>query len=399
MYDPSIWYSIPYALVVAVFFSLYLYEATERKYYRILNIVPATKLYIFIFFMIFVGLRGFVFTDWINYIQVFRNTPTFPFFDWGDRSIGSMEYGFIFLIKLVKKFSDNYFVFVFISTLIDFILIYIIFKNEKSFALCMLFYYIFSTGGPGFRIEFNLMRNVKSILLFTISLKYIKENNFIKYLFLNVIGCFFHISALLYIPMYFFLKRDILIKHSLLLFVIGNIFYIFQIRWMHGVLNILADIIGGRLGFLLNVYIESETYSSAYGLNMAFFQKVISYAIIKSNEKKLLKSSDNVIYMNIFYMFIILNGFFSEMMIFIIRITMLFVMGYWIIFPRLYFLLSKKKKIIFLIGILLFGIVKMSVPSQIQFRYDNILFGYQSESERTRILRQVEIYNFRNNKR
>ena len=53
----------------------------------------------------------------------------------------------------------------------------------------------------------NGVRQSVAIMMFYYSFRYIKEQNLKKYLILNGIGCLFHSSAILFIPLYFVLNR------------------------------------------------------------------------------------------------------------------------------------------------------------------------------------------------
>jgi hypothetical protein len=386
-------YAIPYFAVFLFLNYLFLCERTERRYGQSLKtVIPLSKYAIFLWFMIFVGLRGYVFSDWKAYLFYFLRTNTSPFL-YVNNYVSSIEYGFIFFIKIIKLFTDNYFVFVFISSLIDYILLYIAFKDEKSFALCILFYYLFSLGGAGFRIEFNLLRNVKSILLFTISLRYISKKSPIKYFLLNICGCFFHITALFYLPMYFILNskkiKYFIINYSTLLFIIGCLVYFFKIQWIRPIFLLVIGKISGRLGFLLDVYLSTEgMFSKSTGVSILILQEFFFFMTIKYYEKKLIISDkSNSVYICVSYIYIFLSLYFSEILMFESRLVMLFIVGYWLLFPRLYYVVSKNTKYIFLLFFLLFAAAKYFVlPTHIMIRYDNQLFGIESSSTRASLI-------------
>ena len=163
------------------------------------------QFFIIVLMVVFFGFRGFIYTDWLNYYQVYDASPSlingaYPiklFFE------KPWEKGFLFYMIVCKTISSNYFFFQFVSCTIDFIILFNFFK--RIIPEYIIFGFILFVLFSGITIEFNLLRNSKAIMLFLISLKYIEEKNFVKYLILNSIGCLFHTTALLYLPLYFFL--------------------------------------------------------------------------------------------------------------------------------------------------------------------------------------------------
>jgi hypothetical protein len=220
-------------------------------------------------------------------------------------------------------------------------------------------------------------------MLFLLSIKCIGEKKIVKYLILNSIGCLFHISSIIYFPLYFLLNRKYPIKILLLLLLLGNFVYLFAIDWIKNILIFLGSIISTRLELLLKYYTASEIFSSSYGIGLGYLERQFSFFIILIFYGKLIKKSkDNVIFLNciVIYWFIFL--FCSEMLIIPQRITMLFVFSYWIIFPQLYTIISKKNKYIFLCILLIYGNLLLLQNNTIIHKYENILFGNSNYNQR-----------------
>ena len=369
-------YSIPY-IVFFLFFTLCFLMERNRVYlfdgYFLNN--PNHKLFFFILFVAFsliIGLRGLIASDWINYKNCFELIST-NLFQVPDVNGHNFEIGFQVLMKLCKIIYPNYHFFVLVSSLIDFLLFYHVVKNERSLFLCFLFFYIYS-GNTILGLEFNLMRNTKSILIFAVSLKYVRENNFIKYIFLNLVGVLFHTTSWLYMPAYFLLRMRYSRKLLISLFLIGNVIFIFQIKWLSAILCLFVGVIPGRIGYLLNSYLHSNIYASAFGISIGYIERFIVFLFIYYFYGKCDKS--RLPYYNCLFIYLLIILFFSEMNIFVTRVAVLFIIGYWFVLPEIYFKLKRTNKKVFLLSFIVYSIIKIFVSQQfIVVKYDNVLFN------------------------
>lgn len=345
---------------------------------------------IVVILLVFIGFRGFIYTDWISYYPFFNTAPTL-FDGWQTIVVffhSPWENGFLLYTILLRTVSANYFLFQLVSFVINLLVLFCFFKRviPKYIAFGFLFYILFS----GLVIEINLLRNSKSIMLFLISLKYLEEKKFIKYTIINILGSLFHITALLYIPLFFLLHKKYPKSVIMLFFAIGNILFIFQIEWFKLVLLQISTFIPGRLGILMNTYLDSYTFTSAYGISIGSLERFFSFILFFSLSGKLCKiNKNNLIYINAYYLYAFIFLYFSEMRIIPERIGILLIFSYWILYPQIYSFLEKKSKYIFLMLLLIYGILKMGVGHKaIITRYDNILLPHKSFSERVIILNE-----------
>ena len=74
------------------------------------------------------------------------------------------------------------------------------------------------------------------------------------------------------------------------------------------------------------------------------------------------------------------------------RVGLLFSFGYWVIYPQIYYLLSNKKKIYFLIIFLFYGILKCSACDNVLFWYENALLPHKSYEQRYPIMNEFNRY-------
>jgi len=391
----SITYSIPY-----IIFLLYLILLSLLEFRTINNGQEITKIrYLLILgFLFFFGLRGFVFTDWMLYYSIFDKLPTLweGGFDTlktvsetfeSDLEIGKSgyEFGFIFSTFLFKSLIPDYFSWVFLNVIIDVWLLDIFIRRYSPYYV-LSFIFFFAIGG--LNIECNLLRNIKSILLFLVSLKYLQDRKILPYMLLNGLGLLFHSSALIFIPLYFILHKQCPKWLMWGLFIVGNLLFLLKISYLQPLMLSFADLIGGRLGVQIKIYFALDYYSQPYGISLGYIERVLTFLLLIFFKEKLIElGKHNVLIINSYILYFIIFFFFSEVLIAVERLTLLFVFSYWIIYPSLYYIVRDKmfKGLVFSI-LVIFCLLKTTLTSSnVLSRYDNLLFGIEDFETRRMI--------------
>lgn len=380
-------YSIPYILLFFIYFLLFLWENRIRRKNTSIKGIRYIAIFIFI---IFFGCRGYIDTDFAVYHPLYEDAPTIfnsngivkYFSDINQDNLTRIEPGFKIFMIILKTCSSDYLFLQFVSSVIDVLFLDYIFKKySPQYILSFILFFIFS----GLIIELNLLRNIKSILLFIISLKYIQERNAIKFFILNGIGLLFHSSAIFYFPLYFFLHKKIPMVFVWIMFIIGNAIYLIQIKFITPIVIALGSLFGETYSLMAEVYSKSDLYNNGYGVTFGFFERLATFILFYSyynklddhlQDKKLL----NIFY-NSFFLYSVSYLFLSEYTVFIDRITALFVFSYWILYAQLYEVLNHRLKTIFATVMLFFGTYKMYKSNNFIIRnYQNILFDNPSIS-------------------
>lgn len=131
------------------------------------------------------------------------------------------ELGFTLINKFILLFSNDY-AGVFIIT--SFIFCFFIYKSiyEQSEDICYSIILLMVT--TSYFISLNIVRQCIGIAIFLYAIKYIKQNNFIRYLICIFIAITIHTSSIIYIPIYFLCKNKINLKVQILLLIIVAIF-------------------------------------------------------------------------------------------------------------------------------------------------------------------------------
>jgi hypothetical protein len=337
-------------------------------------------------FLFFFGLRGFVNTDWYNYYPYFEQLKTL--WSGGLRQLFASAYrfetGFELYSIIIKSICPNYFFWVFVSTVIDIALLHVIFKRYvKYYVLAFIVFFVVG----GCLMEINLMRNIKSILLFIFSLKYLQERRIMPYMLLNVLGVLFHISAIVYIPMYFLLHRKFPKPLLWAVFIVGNIIFLLQIEYIRPILTSIADLLGERLSYHL-----TNIYNHHYGFSIGYFERVLTYTLILLCYDKLLKQDKfNNVFINAYVLYFFFFFFFAEIQVMTERLPLLFIFSYWILYPQLFGIIKlRANKRIFILVFLCYSALKITIGNAgLVSKYDNLIFGIKSYEERKEIFEKV----------
>ena len=378
-------YSLPYIVFFLIFFILFLWENKLRKQDADIKVVRYVCMAVF---FIFFGFRGYLDTDFMLYYPLYESTPVITdtraitnFFSVNaDDFILKIEPGFKVLLVILKSISPNYFLLQIVSTLIDVLFLNYFFKKySPQYVLGFIMFCIFS----GLIIEINLLRNSKAIFIFIYSLQFLKERNPYKYFLCNCIGLLFHSSAIFYFPLYFFLHRRLHPAFVWGVFIVGNVLYLGQVRFVTPLVTALGSLLGGVYELMAEGYSQDSTYSSGYGITVGYLEKIAIFVLIYNYYKKIVEYVDDEGIVNIFFNLLFLSTstylLLSEFSVLIDRITTLFAVSYWILFPYLYASFERWAKMVFACVLLVFGIFRIYKTNFIITRkYENILWSNPS---------------------
>ena len=326
-----------------------------------------------IFLVLFLGTRGFLGWDWYFYYPSFMES-TYVY-----------EKGYMLYTSLIKGIFKNYIFYQMITTTIDFIALYCIFKRYCKYPI-MAFAIFFSL--QGLHIEVELLRNIKAIVLFLFSLKYIEERKIVPFLILNLLGVLFHTSTIVYIPMYFILKHRYRDKIMLSLFTLGSIYYIFDLKIFHFIFNLNLDVLPLILKEKVINYREVIPLNLVRGPNIFYLERAIVFFLTYRYEK------NNVI-KNSSYIWIFIFLFTSELSVVSLRIGVLFIYGAWLVLARSIERVEYKKCLLGVIFILCFIRIyrSMTFPgNKINYRYENVLFNRLDYEKREKELIESKKY-------
>ena len=374
-------YTIPYLILLLLLFYLSLYyEQTEDNSTRS-KVSYGCLLLILIFF----GFRGFIFDDWQIYYTLFQecsfenvwyNVYTYKNARW------TCEPGFTLLMATCKSLFDNYYFFNFICTVIVTALLFNFFRQQKfnNFPFAVILYLCFG----GIIMSTNLMRNTIAIMIFINDIKYIEERKPMPYFLLCLLAISFHLSALMYLPVYFFLHRRINKWVFVGIFFVGNFIFLTHTSIFLNVMSLFISVDSGRLADMLKDY-TSGTMDVASGISIGYLERLFTSFLVFCYYDKLVEvRKNNAIFINSFIVYFVLTFYFSEFKEASLRMSYLFIFAYWILWRDLIECFSVENNRKLFVGLLfVYCMLKMVGHTDvITSQYDNVLFGAKSYEER-----------------
>lgn len=375
----SILYSVPYLALVLFYIALSFIEykcvlSSKGKFnIRILCVVSC---------LFFWGFRGFIGWDWTNYYKLFKDTPAVF-----DDAFGSffkaafIEKGYVVYVGVVKQIYNNYHFFIFVSTFVD---VYILHLFLKRYSFNYAFGFLAFVIMGGFYMETDLLRNAKSIACFLLSLRFLSERKLLPYILINLIGMQFHLSAILYLPLYFFLHKKLPRFVFLFLFIIGNVIFLLKISYLKSSAIFLASLVGGKFPYLVRLYFESSN-ASAYGFSIGYIERfLMGMLVVIFYEKIIQLSKYSIIFLNAFILYITLFLFCGEVGVVAGRLAELFIFSYWFLWPAIIVCLNGKiGQPVFVFYLYIYCLLKMyGLTHSVFYSYDNVLMGAQPYSDR-----------------
>jgi len=361
-------YSIPYVVLIAFFeFLGYIYYQQEEETTKRRVVALAVLVY-----FVFIGFRGFIFSDWINYLPYFESCTTDKLFYYDPTDTGMYEPGFTTLVLLCKGLFDNYHFFVFVTSVINLALLLNFFRGRvNNIPLALALYLVFD----GFTISINLMRNAISILLFLNALRFLEERKPIPYFLLCLLALTFHATALIYFPLYFFFHRGYNRWVYLGVFVAGNVIFLLNIHIFLSLISMLG--IGGEF-VETKITMYTEYYSSSVHLSIGYLERLMTGTLVFLYYDKLKEiRKENVVFINALLAYFVSYFFFSEFSEISRRLSTIFIFSYWILWIDLAkcFAVENNRKI-FMAFLSIYCLIKVvGITRFTDMDYDNILFG------------------------
>ena len=383
-------YSTPYIVLNIIFLILSVLsfaskkESTQKQWALLSAIV----------FIVFFAFRGYVQTDTLNYYNLFERLPSI-FTQFPDEP--DYDTGFLVYMSIIKSIGFSYNHFIFISSVIDLILLTILFRQYFSYKYYAFYFYIFLIF-TGFEYEFNLMRNIKSVLLFLISIKYIYSRDFVKFLVLNLIGLTFHWSSIVFIPLYFFIHKELSLKVLCVFFFIGISIYFLMPYLLHPMLKFISNIFQG-FTFVekIETYLELKKYSMGKKFGLVDIISIIWYLLMLISYNRIKETSSySICFVNLFVICFMFSCMSSGMVIFRQRVAVLFEPAAWVLFVWILKAQNDFKNKLFVFSMIaLFGLLipLRRFKNDILYEYDNILLNENiiSIEERTERFQKIKL--------
>ena len=331
------------------------YIKTRRNYFIIFSLI----------FLILIGYTRYEFgADYVSYYKIYNYILNNEI-----EQVKRFELGYIFLNKVFIFFKLHFNALIGTITLFNLILIYktifFILEKTKYFYLCIFTYMsLYSL----FFYHLSMIRQSIAISLFFYSIKFIYNKKFKEYIFIIIIATFFHKSAILLLPVYFFIQVNTLkiMYYNLFLifcyiislnrkYMINLYMTILKILNMENYIYYIFTKSGGELFSFKNIVIILVTYVFLYLLKNEKNEKykLVLKILILNNLIYIFSMGAGILILNrivdyfkIFYIFfpIIMLKKIYKIRIKNLNIKNIFIISY-IIFMNLYFINTYIKSI------------------------------------------------------
>lgn len=248
-----------------------------------------------IFLVLLLLFLSIVFTFRDNIFPNDIGTDYYEYKNWFElRNFGNLQFefknfGFNFLISVLKLFTNNYYVFLFIcGLLINYLIISFIIENTDDVLFSATVYYCLM-----YFLTFNVLRQWIACAIFLYAFKFIKNHSPVKYTFSILIASTFHDTAIIMLALYPLLlfKNMSFYKEEMFSLLIA-IFAFFKVDYVVKIMNSICLLLG------LDYF---QKYSSEYLLsqsgNSTFL--IISIIILILLNFKLYDNENNSTYKNI----------------------------------------------------------------------------------------------------
>ena len=234
--------------------------------------------------------------DFENYRKIF-NLITIDKVPQGSSNV---EWGFYLLNMISYSFS----IVIFISALIAIPMkIKLICEYSEDGLLSLIMYYT----SVFIMFDMGVIRQGIAIMFMLFSVKYIINRDFKKFLIVILCGSLFHITILVTIPLYFLSYIDFDRKVIYGASFIALVFSVFKVTTI--VFKILAKLPLGTIAYKLNYYLNSNHSN----LTMSFIKRIIFLVIfVEFFKRKKIKDKKSLIFLNGYFLSILIMGIFSS---------------------------------------------------------------------------------------
>lgn len=332
----------------------------------------------------FLGLRGFIGWDWWAYYPSYNNLP----------NGFNYEIGYEIWSNIFYKIGLSYHHFTFINTVADILILAYVLKKYSKYPIFSMFLFL---AVQGLSFEVDLLRNAKAVLLFIISIQFIKERKLIPFLILNILGMTFHMSSVIYLPMYFILNRNYSRKIILPLIILGNIYYLFDTKLFIHILEYMSSVLPAAVGGKITSYLSIIPQNYKLPVGTLYFERLVTFIMVffflhKEKNHREKENPYSLIMENSFYIFYLIFLFTSEFFIASTRIGILFIYANWFLWGDIVENLrdTKIKAAVFLIAVLIGGNRIYNHfdfnGNKILYRYENIITDHKSYEEKMKDL-------------
>lgn len=327
----------------------------------------------FLFVFIFLGGAYNIGADWLNYFYNYESISAFKFGEkitqieapkWID-----FEIGFQYYTSIMKTFLsfDNYRI---ISNLIDLLIIYKLSTRYTKYTCIFIFIFF---GLNLYALEIEAMRQIKAILIFIYSIKFLEKSQFFKYSFSILCASFFHKTIIVCLLIYFFKNIKLNNKRTYLYVIMILIFSPF-IETIIKILVLKVEILSKYSVYLQGYYSENRSINLINLIkNMVLIFPYI-LTIKYTDELNKIKHYNIINFLSYIYISLLILSYYMRIFE---RFALYFCFFYYINWTYIFYLNKRKKLKIFML--IFYSIISMRQSimlnnAMLVKNYQNIIF-------------------------
>jgi hypothetical protein len=312
--------------IILSFFSFFEIANLNKKSHNILI------LFSWLILVLIAGLRYETGGDWDSYTLTFKKINPILEVLSGKEFGDNREIGYVLFCSVIKQLGGSIQTVYFFSSLINITLITKSLRlYTKYTVLGLLVYYC----NLYFSLDMLYTRQSMAISISFYAIRYIKKESFLKYLLFTLMASSFHFIALLMIPCYFILKKRLYKTIMITSVFAGCILMGLGISWLTYTYKAVLDQIGriadvkGYYGYIL-----SNIFAVNKNITIGFFLNFILFVIFIYNNR-ILKKKYGSIFLNMFFVSLVIYYYGYELVEFSNRVYLTFLMALIVMFPLL----------------------------------------------------------------
>lgn len=212
-------------------------------------------------------------SDWRQYESMYYNI------DLGNVFYGYYaEPGFLFYMVLFRLLHVDFWIFAILNKIFQFLIISRVINKYASDFKYIVWMFLLPKSGFYMFIDYP-MRNMIAIAIFLYSIKYIIQKKIIRYLLCAILAMTFHTSAIVVIPLYFVLDKNISTRTYIISLLV--VFALFTSRGMFNAILVKATDLSPYILKQVEYYVLGDSIDGEGSLlSMGMFLQIFFFACL-----------------------------------------------------------------------------------------------------------------------
>ncbi len=319
-----------YLIVFFILLSLSLLnlQYTDRLSRQVL--LPVTALIL----IAVAGLRYETGGDWDTYTKFYKSFPYLSEIITNPSLLFKqhLEKGFVLLCSLVKSLGGTIQHLFFIVTFINISLIASILPKYTKYPVIALFCYYCILY---FNLEMIYIRQATAVALSFYALQFVHSRKVWQYLALVLIACLFHRMAIIMLPLYFLLDKQLPSWVYLTIVGCGALLMILGVPWIKTVFLTIANWLGDSYADKAEFYTEKALFATSRRLSIGFWLNLALLGCIMFFHGKIKTNTYGTIMLNMFALSLVIYYYCYELVEVSNRLRLFFNIGIIALLPML----------------------------------------------------------------